>query len=996
MITDVNVNKLHQPWRSFAAVINKCLSGKSTEYDSLRLSQAQIFWGMYHKKNVDYAYLLWEDFVYQVENKNVKKSNEMYYPRFTKVIVNFFMTKDQSIPRRNSVNWHYARDDYMFTTIKVVSRHEDTQLYGAILPNELTNEDIGNSESYKEYYDIASGAEPPKTKASVKKKQVGSDKTTTPPKGKRLKTSAKTSKPAKKKQPVKTSMDKGLTVLSEVALPEAEQLKLVIERSKTHTHSSHVNGSGADEGTGAIPGVPDVPTYNSDDEQISWKFSDEEDDDEDDDDQEHDDQDDDANDDAQDKDDQDDENQDDDNEQTDSDNNVQTPSHVVPTDDEEVQGVNIEGEKMDEEANNEEKDTHVIITLVIPEGQQQSSSMSSGFVSNLLNLSPDTGIDSLFTESPSLVDVLVNTIVKPPLLSTTTLPSPPTPLITHMQQTSVPTPKTVLSSSLQDLPNFGSLFGFDHKLKTLETDFSEFKQTNQFAEAVSSISSIVDAYLANKMHEAVKIVVQLQSERLRDEAQAENVDFLNKLDNNIKKIIKDQVKEQVKAQVSKILPKIEKTVNEQLKAEVMTRSSTESKTSLPIAANLSKLELKKILIEKMESNKSIHRSVKQKNLYKALVDAYKSDKLILDTYGDTVSFKRRRDDEDKDEEPYTGSNRGEDPRASFNELMDTPLDFSAFVMNRLKVDTLTPELLACPAFELMKGTCKSLVELEYFFEEVYKTTTDQLDWHNPEGQQYPHDLRKTLTLKPNSCGRQVIMFDHFINNDLAYLSVGVSSSTYATFVTKTKAADYGHIKWIEDLVPNKMWSEVPVNYDKHALWGISHWGCKRQQFYGFAANRESASDVYSKHRIIVVTKLQIVTKRSSTLQSRIHKKNKLLRIDELHKFSDGTLDDVQTALNDRLKGIRMEYLPETIWRQSDRVREKAMIQAIKKMLKSRRIMRSLERFVGGRPYGDKMDSMHSTLSMYYDYDAHVEGELLVMMKKISKCKSFDIYIKHFD
>ncbi|GKA90093.1 hypothetical protein Tco_0811905 [Tanacetum coccineum] len=40
MITDVNVNKLHQPWRSFDAVINKCLSGKSIEYDSLRLSQA--------------------------------------------------------------------------------------------------------------------------------------------------------------------------------------------------------------------------------------------------------------------------------------------------------------------------------------------------------------------------------------------------------------------------------------------------------------------------------------------------------------------------------------------------------------------------------------------------------------------------------------------------------------------------------------------------------------------------------------------------------------------------------------------------------------------------------------------------------------------------------------------------------------------------------------------------------------------------------------------
>ncbi|GJV15037.1 hypothetical protein Tco_1360360 [Tanacetum coccineum] len=47
----------------------------------------------------------------------------------------------------------------------------------------------------------------------------------------------------------------------------------------------------------------------------------------------------------------------------------------------------------------------------------------------------------------------------------------------------------------------------------------------------------------------------------------------------------------------------------------------------------------------------------------------------------------------------------------------------------------------------------------------------------------------------------------------------------------------------------------------------------------------------------------------------------------------------------------MEYLPQTIWRQSDRERAKAMIQAIDKQLKSRRIMRSLERFVGGRPYG---------------------------------------------
>nr|GFD58667.1 hypothetical protein [Tanacetum cinerariifolium] len=70
------------------------------------------------------------------------------------------------------------------------------------------------------------------------------------------------------------------------------------------------------------------------------------------------------------------------------------------------------------------------------------------------------------------------------------------------------------------------------------------------------------------------------------------------------------------------------------------------------------MELKKILIEKMENNKSIHRSDEQRNLYKSLVDAYECDKIILDTYGDTVTLKRCRDDADKDEEPSAGSDRG--------------------------------------------------------------------------------------------------------------------------------------------------------------------------------------------------------------------------------------------------------------------------------------------------------------------------------------------------
>ncbi|GKG36845.1 hypothetical protein Tco_0447018, partial [Tanacetum coccineum] len=68
-LNDVVVDQMHQPWRTFAALINISLSRKTTGLDKIRLSRAQILWGMYHQKNVDYVELLWEDFIYQIDNK---------------------------------------------------------------------------------------------------------------------------------------------------------------------------------------------------------------------------------------------------------------------------------------------------------------------------------------------------------------------------------------------------------------------------------------------------------------------------------------------------------------------------------------------------------------------------------------------------------------------------------------------------------------------------------------------------------------------------------------------------------------------------------------------------------------------------------------------------------------------------------------------------------------------------------------------------------------
>nr|GEX19843.1 hypothetical protein [Tanacetum cinerariifolium] len=932
-LTDVNINKLHQPWRSFAAVINKCLVG------------------------------------------NVQ--------------------------------------------------------FGAMLLVELTNEDIKNSEAYKEYYAIALGAAPPKTKASVRKTKSSSDTTITPPTiaGIRISTSAKG------KQPAKSSKEKGLTVLSEVAMTKAKQMKLAMIRSMQKTHISQASGSGADEGTGSIPRVLDVPTDESD-EEISWKSSDDDELDERSDDQDDDDDDDQYDDDQDDNDNDQDTDNDGDNfvhpklsihekeakDEESFDPIVQTPKnyddegndnaslgmnvggeegHDAEDDDEELYidvNINLEGrdvQMIDVHITQEFEDTHVTLTPVNPDGQQQ-----------------------IALTAPTL---------------------PPLTIPTISQVTQAPTPPTITPSTfLQDLPNFGSLFGFDHRLKTLEVNFSKFVQTNQFAGAVSFIPGIVKRYMDQRMNEAIKI-------------------------------IKEKIKEQVKVQVSKILPNIKKTMNEQLEAKVLTRSSNSSNTSYAVAADLSEMELKKILIEKMESNKSIHRSDEQRNLYKALVDAYECNKILLYTYRDTVTLKRRRDDADKDEEPSAGSDQGfkrrregkeaestsapkekatktfgkstqgsksyhktasesapagepmqttqdlEEPshqefktgdaddqpiaeasqqpecdlakqaysRSSFNEPMDTHVDFSAFLMNRLKVDTLTPKLLAGPTYELMKGLCKSLVELEFF-------------------------LKEPLPLIPNSQGRRVISFDHFLNNDLEYLRGGASNRKYTTSVTKTKAAYYGHIKWIEDLVPRTMWSQEPVGYDKYALWGISHWGSlngmitsiwigsrlrKANKSHGrrTLSFQRLSKNVYKKHRHSttyeksstrcrkLLKKLNLTKpntyhfnlkhKKSYTAYSNPRgfiyqnkdKQNRLMQINELHKFSDGTLNDVRTPLDDCLKGIRMKYLPRAIWRKSDKERAAAMIQAIDKKLKMRRIMRSLEKFVGGRLYEGDFRMLQRTI-----------------------------------
>ncbi|GKC80294.1 hypothetical protein Tco_1131068 [Tanacetum coccineum] len=154
-ITDVSVDHLHQPWRAFATIINKCLCGK--------------------------------DLAYLIDNKDSKKQDKMYYPRFTKTIIHHFLTKDTSISMRNRTFMHTAWDDNLLGTVRFVSRHEDTQVYGAFLPKAVKNQAMLDSNSYKTYYAIVTGAKPPKPKKTQKKSDLAISSEETPFKKKHAK-----------------------------------------------------------------------------------------------------------------------------------------------------------------------------------------------------------------------------------------------------------------------------------------------------------------------------------------------------------------------------------------------------------------------------------------------------------------------------------------------------------------------------------------------------------------------------------------------------------------------------------------------------------------------------------------------------------------------------------------------------------------------------------------------------------------------------------------
>ncbi|GJW87324.1 hypothetical protein Tco_0162664 [Tanacetum coccineum] len=225
-----------------------------------------------------------------------------------------------------------------------------------------------------------------------------------------------------------------------------------------------------------------------------------------------------------------------------------------------------------------------------------------------------------------------------------------------------------------------------------------------------------------------------------------------------------------------------------------------------------------------------------------------------------------------------------------------------------------------------------------------KTTTERLGWHNPKNKPYSFDLRKPLPLIQDHQGRQIIPQDYFLNNDLEYLKGRELSRRYLTSVTKKKAATYD-LKWTEDLVRN-LWSpvqmydyghleEIEVRRDDQNLYTFKEGDFKRLRLQDIEDMllllvQQKLTNLTINERYDLNVALRMYTRRI-VIQKQVEdlqlgfKRKRLIRADELHKFIDGTLNDVRSALHDISARIRMEYLPMRKWSNLDKKRARVML-----------------------------------------------------------------------
>ncbi|GKA73251.1 hypothetical protein Tco_0779467 [Tanacetum coccineum] len=264
----------------------------------------------------------------------------------------------------------------------------------------------------------------------------------------------------------------------------------------------------------------------------------------------------------------------------------------------------------------------------------------------------------------------------------------------------------------------------------------------------------------------------------------------------------------------------------------------------------------------------------------------------------------------------SGLAKAEKPSRTFADLMNTPIDFSAFVMNSLQISELTQDILVGPAYNILKGICISYVELDYNMEECYKSRTDQLDWNNPKGNRYPFNLSKPPPLVMSG-NRQIVPVDYFFNNNLAYLQGGSTRKTYTTLLTKTRAVKYD-LPEIEDMSTKRILAVTNV---------------KVKEWYGYGHLENNLFNL----------KGDVIVHLAAALR---------------------TLISLHDTLKDMVNNLEMGYtsvMQRRRWSNLDKKRSRIMIKDIDCQLLDRRLMRSLEKFVGGRYYEENPRLLQRTI-----------------------------------
>ncbi|GJT13741.1 hypothetical protein Tco_0860783 [Tanacetum coccineum] len=415
----------------------------------------------------------------------------------------------------------------------------------------------------------------------------------------------------------------------------------------------------------------------------------------------------------------------------------------------------------------------------------------------------------------------------------------------------------------------------------------------------------------------------------------------------------------------------------------------------------------------MHANKSFNKNPANHRLYHALKEALIEDENAMDKgVADTVKdHKRKHDDDDDDDEDPSETTKGKTPTkgsktgksAPAKEPVEEPI--TEVIMDDAgddvaRDDNLPQVVIDQPVqlwFNQMVFATKdpltfndlmathidfSNIKLQYNFQECFNALTDKLDWNNPEGDRYPFDLSKLLPLQGPPV-HQTVAADYFFNNYLEYLKTSDPEVTYTTSITKIKAAWY-EIKGIEDMV-NKF-SKQNV-YSTKVILGVKSVSVKKlhgyghleeimvkrsdQQLYKFKEGDFvdlHLNDIEDMILLAVQHKLfhldgnnfpEIEFKEPYTpsydppgiVYEDLNKQKRVLRANELYKFSDGTLKSVCDEIHRRVLDFHLDYnteMPKRKWTVVDQKRSSLMIELIDKQLREKEIIKNIERLVGAR------------------------------------------------